>query len=112
MNFIGICCEGYFHTSENSKYAHLYRYIKIYEDNVEVIILYDKEHPFLINKIAIQLDNSLYNGLRMYSVWDLEFKAGSIEECGVISCDFAYQITKFLKDTLKYFTDTERIIIK
>ena len=77
-----------------------------------MVVLHDKEHPFLIKKIAIQLDDSQYYGLKMYSVWGLELKVVSIEECEVVSCDLAYQITKFLKDTLKYFIDTERIIIK
>lgn len=40
-----------------------------------MVILYDKEHHFLMKKIAIQLDNSLYNDLMLYRVWGLEFRA-------------------------------------
>ena len=103
MEYIGIFTEDYFYL-DGQKLKIL---ISHTEDDVEIIIRYDEEHPFLIKEIGIFLDNRNHFGhlYRMYNVWKYESFATDDIECIAIAKHFATQVSKFLRDTLRYFKE-------
>lgn len=109
MKYLGIFCEGQFYCGENPEdYGILHGYL---EDGLEIIILYDRHHPFLMKRIGVFLDETKSNilAIKWYNLWNYEYFSQDEIECITVAKKFAIETTKFLRDTLKFFKDTERI---
>ena len=116
MRFLGIEFEGYFHRyqlTEDSPFGLLITYTEDTADGVEVLILYDKQCPFLIRQIGVQLDDSTYYGVKPYSVWSIENNEvyESDEECQNVARYFAIEIIKFQREALRHLENAEKIRI-
>ena len=107
MKYLGIFPEDKFYLDGKNL-----KIFMAYIEDTELIIRYDGETPFLIKEIGIFLEKSETYGSKMYSVWEYEHFSKYDSECIAVAKQFATEVTNYLKDTLRYFKETERIIDK
>jgi hypothetical protein len=91
MKFIGI-----FHNNNLPK--HDYRRLFTYVGNVEVIIFYNEDQPFLVEQIAVLLDNEY----RAYDVFECLCKFESDVDAKAYAYSFAENLIQYRKSLSDY----------
>lgn len=102
MEYKGIFVRDYFQRQKDD-IGTLYTYLK---DSCEVIILFDKNLPkYRIIQIGILLEELPNYTDSRFSVWDCDILCEDDKECKLVAKNFAKEISTFLKDALKYFSE-------